>query len=91
MFMPKEGLRVLWYHDNFQTHFRLIHSFEFGAERDDYVFPATTYPWEIFTDSFSALGNPGFQQNRALLLEDVTLDASFFEQGLGKATNLTTN
>ena len=64
--------------------FRLVHLSEFRDEVDEYSFPNTSYPWEFFRRSFTELGEPSFQENRALLIEEDDMDDSFFDPNFGK-------
>ena len=65
--------------------FRLVHSSEFREKVEDYTFPNTTYPWEIYEGTFRQLGEASYQRDRALLLEnDKTFaDEIFYDPVLG--------
>ena len=65
--------------------FRLVHSSEFREKVEDYTFPNTTYPWEIYEGTFRQLGDASYQHDRALLLENdkIFADEIFYDPKLG--------
>ena len=69
--------------------FRLVHSSEFRDTVEDYTFPNTTYPWEIYEGTFRQLGDASYPRDRALLLEnDKTFaDDMFYDPALGILNN----
>ena len=62
-----------------------MHSSEFRDKVEDYAFPKTTYPWELYEGTFRQLGNVSYKLGRALLLENDKMfaDEMFYEPGLG--------
>ena len=69
----------------YDLNFRLVHSSEFREKVEDYAFPNTTYPWEIYEGTFRQLGDASYKLDRALLLENDKLfaDEVFYDPELG--------
>ena len=69
--------------------FRLVHSSEFREKVEDYAFPNTTYPWEIYEGTFRQLGDASYTRDRALLLENdkIFADDMFYDPVLGMLDN----
>ena len=66
-----------------------MHSSEFRDKVEDYTFPNTTYPWEIYEGTFRQLGDASYTRDRALLLEnDKTFaDDMFYDPVLSMLNN----
>ena len=69
--------------------FRLVHSSEFRDKVEDYTFPNTTYPWEIYEGTFHQLADASYSRDRALLLENdkIFADDMFYDHVLGMLNN----
>ena len=55
---------------------------------NEYNFTNASFPWETYKGSFNNLSNPGFKKGRAILLEDMYLDDTFFSPSLGKIIDM---
>ena len=66
-----------------------MHSSEFRDKVEDYTFPNTTYPWEIYEGTFHQLGGASSSRGRALLLENdkIFADDMFYDPVLGMLNN----
>ena len=78
-------LLLMYKNYTYQIIFRLVHSSEFREKVEDYAFPKTTYPWEIYEGTFRQLRDASYKLDRALLLEnDKTFaDEMFYGPELG--------
>ena len=66
-----------------------MHSSEFRDKVEDYTFPNTTYPWEIYEGTFHQLADASYSRDRALLLENdkIFADDMFYDHVLGMLNN----
>ena len=68
---------------------RVLDTMDYGD--NEYNFTNASFPWETYKGSFNNLSNPGFKIGKAILLEDMYLDDTFFSPSLGKIIDIYNN